>query len=569
MTDLKLNVADGVSLPIELVTESNGILGKKGSGKTSAGIVLLEEMFAAGVPVVSIDPKGDHYGLRSSSDGKSEGLPIPVFGGRHADLPLEPTAGAYIADLVLARRLSCVLDVSEFSVSERRRFLTPFADRLYRAADREPMHLFLEECHEYIPQFVKGDDAAMVGVFERLVKNGRFKGIGVTLLSQRSASVNKNVLTQVDNLFVMRTVAAQDRAAVKGWISDNADSADILAQLPSLKNGETWLWQPARDEPSHFRFRMRRTFDAGHTPKVGEIRVQPTTLADVDLSAIEKAMAESIEKIKADDPRELKRQIVALEKRLRAKPKPEPVRPVEERIVEVPVEVSSLTDSDRQMLADQLEILQSIASEVGKAVDKILLISSPSPNSQSRFLKADRRPSAPSLHVVPKSPTPTAASGELRAGARRMVETLGRMHPLRLTKAQWGTVSKMKTTSGTWSTYLGDIRRMGLLDESPAGFTLTPAGFEYLGGQPDPMTPDELQNHYRGILRAGARRMLDTIMEWYPDAVGREELGDAVEMSTASGTFSTYLGDLTRNGLVSKTAGGYVATDILMRGALA
>ena len=79
-----LNISSTLSLPLELVTSSNAILGKKGSGKTSAAIVVFEEMFAAGVPVVSVDPKGDHYGIRSSSDGKGPGLIEEYGGGIHA-----------------------------------------------------------------------------------------------------------------------------------------------------------------------------------------------------------------------------------------------------------------------------------------------------------------------------------------------------------------------------------------------------------------------------------------------------------------------------------------------------
>ena len=51
-----LHVAEGIDLPLELVTSSNGILAKKGAGKTTAAVVLLEEMHQAGVPVVVVDP---------------------------------------------------------------------------------------------------------------------------------------------------------------------------------------------------------------------------------------------------------------------------------------------------------------------------------------------------------------------------------------------------------------------------------------------------------------------------------------------------------------------------------
>jgi hypothetical protein len=150
-----------------------------------------------------------------------------------------------------------------------------------------------------------------------------------------------------------------------------------------------------------------------------------------------------------------------------------------------------------------------------------------------------------------------------------MVEALGRMAPLRLTKGQWGMVAKLKTTGGTWSTYFSEIRRAGFLDETQAGFTLTDAGFAYLGGRPDPMTAAELQDHYRTILRSGAVKMLDALIAAYPNGLTKDEIGAAAEIATTGGTFSTYLSELVRNQLAEREGGTYRATEILMHGALA
>jgi Holliday junction resolvase RusA-like endonuclease len=82
---------------------------------------------------------------------------------------------------------------------------------------------------------VRGEDAHLVNAWQRIVKQGRFKGLGCTLVSQRSASLNKDVLTQVDTLIVLRTTSPQDRAAVKAWVDVHADAGDMLATLPSLE----------------------------------------------------------------------------------------------------------------------------------------------------------------------------------------------------------------------------------------------------------------------------------------------------------------------------------------------
>ncbi len=75
-----------------------------------------------------------------------------------------------------------------------------------------------------------------------------------------------------------------------------------------------------------------------------------------------------------------------------------------------------------------------------------------------------------------------------------------------------------------------------------------------------------LQSHYRLILRAGAAKILDALIDAYPTALTREELGAAADIVTTGGTFSTYLSDLVRNGLAERQAGAMVATGILMHG---
>lgn len=559
-----LEVADGVRLPLDFVTSSNAILAKKGAGKTSAAVVLFEEMYEAGVPVIAIDPKGDWYGVRTSADGNRPGLPVPVFGGRHGDIPLEATSGELVADVLLGRQLSCVLDVSEFTKAEARRFLKAFGDRLYRLADRTPMHLFLEECHEYLPQQVRGEDAALVNTWQRIVKQGRFKGIGLTCASQRSASVNKDVLTQIDNLFVLRTTAPQDRDAVKAWIDIHADARSILAELPSLRTGECWLWQPERGEPLKFQFRRRHTFDAGTTPRVGEVKAIPTTIADVDLTEIAAAMAADVERTSTDDPAALRAEIAKLRRQLAAAQQvaATPVEKIVEKLVEV------------QLPPDPkiLDRIQRAAASLSAAVEELssAAVIEP-PTGESARAAAPAPAPAPAHHFErPRTRVPVSepqSQVSLRSGAHRMIETLGRMAPLRLTKSQWGTVARLRTTGGTWSTYLSDIRRAGFLDETSAGYTLTAEGFDYLGGRPAPMSPEELQQHYRDILRRGAAVMLDALIAAYPKPLTREQLGEAAELSTSGGTFSTYLSDLTRNGLAHKRGQGIVAADILMLGA--
>lgn len=207
---MSLKIAKNLELPDETVTQTFAILAKRGVGKTYTASVMVEEMLKNKLHVVVVDPIGVWWGLRTSADGKKAGLPIVVAGGEHGDVPLESTSGELIANLVVDRELSLVIDLSLMRKGEQKRFMIDFAETLYHK-NRAALHLVLDEADEFAPQRPLGDDARMLGAIEDLVRRGRARGIGVTLITQRPAVLNKNVLTQIEVLVAMRLTSPQDR----------------------------------------------------------------------------------------------------------------------------------------------------------------------------------------------------------------------------------------------------------------------------------------------------------------------------------------------------------------------
>jgi DNA helicase HerA-like ATPase len=84
-----LKLAEGVSLPIDAVTQAIGIVAKRRVGKSYTARRFAEQLLNAGQQVVIVDPKGDWWGIRSSADGKAPGFPVVILGGEHGDVPLE------------------------------------------------------------------------------------------------------------------------------------------------------------------------------------------------------------------------------------------------------------------------------------------------------------------------------------------------------------------------------------------------------------------------------------------------------------------------------------------------
>lgn len=567
MTELR--IARGLAFPEEAVTQTFGVLAVRGAGKSNTAAVMAEEMYRVHLPFVVVDPVGSWWGLRSSFDGKGPGLQVPIFGGLHGDVPLERTAGELLADLVVEERLSCVLDVSEFSEGDKIRFLIDFAERLYRRSgqDPQPLHLFLEEADDYAPQRPQRDQARLLGAWQRVVRRGRSRGLGMTMVTQRSAALNKDVLTQIETLIVMRTTSPQDRKAIQGWVEYHGQSRELLASLPELQDGEAWVWSPHwLGVLKRVHVRRRSTFDSGATPTVAGRKRPPATLADVDLAKLQRRMAATIEKAKAEDPKELRRQIAALQKEVRVR-QSEPVEVVKE--VEVPVfrdgEVKRLEGAVTKLAAFGTT-LQTAAHDIREGLSTAYR--SPSKEiarsvQEQRHVLKHRGQSRGSDSVASLEVAKSEVS--LRAGERRMLAALGRHHPMRVTRAQFGTLSGFAPRGGTFGTYFGVLKRHGLIEEDGGSVAITDAGLAYLGSDVPaaPTSTDEMLSIWRGALRKGEREMLDALVDAYPNSLTREELAEETGFTVTGGTFGTYLGVLRRNGLADVSGNEVSASETL------
>lgn len=130
----------------------------------------------------------------------------------------------------------------------------------------------------------------------------------------------------------------------------------------------------------------------------------------------------------------------------------------------------------------------------------------------------------------------------------------GQLAPWRLqvSRAQLATLARMKVTGGTFGTYYSQLRRHGLLYEAGDGLlSLTDAGRAAIGASlPDtPLDAEAVRSQWRGVLKAGARTMLDTLIAAWPQAMTRADLAAAAGLEPTGGTFGTYLSTLRRNGL--------------------
>jgi hypothetical protein len=296
---------------------STGFIGRSGSGKSYAAMRLAELFLQHGAQIIALDWVGIWWSLRLAANGKDAGFEhVYIFGGEHADVELRPESGALMADLVVDKHISVVLDVMHFRKAERTRFATAFAEQFFhrKKTARTACHLFIEEAQAYLPQMVRGEEARMVGVFEDIGKVGRNYGIGNSLISQRPQAINKDVLNQVEVLLAFQTNGPQERKAIAGWTAENTDAgAAMMQELPKLMSGTRSSGRrsgcasrrrcTSRSATRTTRAPHRRSRRSDQTEDAGEGGPRAARRAE---------MKATIEKAKADDPRELRKQIADL-----------------------------------------------------------------------------------------------------------------------------------------------------------------------------------------------------------------------------------------------------------------
>jgi hypothetical protein len=573
----KLLLAPELELPVEAVTSKFAFIARSGAGKTYGASKLAELFFSILAQVVIVDPVGVWWGLRLAANGKDKGLPIPVFGGLHGDLPLDPNAGTFIAQLIITKRISAVLDVSEFTGGELCRFVVAFATEFLRLKKqhRSPVHVFWDEAQDVVPQKVYREQARMVGAMERLIKQGRNFGVGTTLITQRPQAVAKDVLSQTEVLVVLQVNEAHARKAIEGWIvSKGLDVAELAGDLPALPRGDAYVWSPqllGRTLKIHIAKKL--TYDASSTPDFKSAKaVAPRELDTQEMAAIRAAMQETIAKAAQSDVKLLQRdnkelraaldKLSAEKDKLIQQLKTRPVGAGKPVRVEVPIILPAHMKRAEVLYEKVMKFsdkYEALARDVGERVDMLLKRQPAQESSRTAVgLTFVERPSEQHTNLTAPTTPALRENANITGRMRDMLAVL-RAHP-GLTREGLAVRAVMNPTSGTFANYLGSLKAQGFIAQDDNkrwnwGLTGIPRSlFETLTLRYK-STAELVELWCSERLEGKQKEMLREVVERANHGqvdISRAELAAAVGMEPGSGTFANYLGALHTNNLVEK-----------------
>jgi len=530
------------------------ILGRTGSGKSYVAKGWVERLLRLGRRVCVIDPTGVWWGLRSSADGKRAGFAVAVLGGDRADIPLAETAGELLGRTVAERAFSCVVDLSDFLIGERHRFMTDFLGALYRF-NKRPLHLVCDEADEIAAQSPLPEHRRLLHATDRIVRRGRVKGFRVVLITQRPAVLHKNVLTQAAALVAMRVMAPQDRKAIEDWIKGQGDVAqgrEVLDSLARLKVGEGWLWAPDLGLLERRRFPAIETFDSGRAP-TDEGLAEPETLAQADLAELS-ALVAATQQPQPEEPAEASAKAGVSKAALAAARA--------QGYAEGRGEAHAALLAEIDALAPFVEAVSGALAELARRISTMRGESAPPDRAIIRLAAPARKPIAgagpsggarqPQDRHRPARGA-NGSGGTLYSATAKLLGALARVAPARLTWTQAATLAGMKARGGHFNAGRKEMRDLALVESHGEGvISIAAAGLALAGfAAPDP--PRTIAEHvamWKAALPALSGDILDLLIESYPEWVPKAGIAHRLGKADRGGHWNDGMARLRNNDLI-------------------
>ncbi len=572
---IKLNDKIEIDL-MKLIDSRLLVQANSGGGKSWLLRRLLEQSHGK-VQQIIIDLEGEFSTLREKYDY--------ILAGKGGDVVAESKTAALLARKILEMNVSAIVDLYELPHHERKHFVKLFLDSLINSPKEfwHPCLIIVDEAHQFCPE--KGQSEAMEAVID-LATRGRKRGFCAVLATQRLSKLHKDAAAECNNKLIGRTGLDIDMKRATEELGFT--SKDQYLSLRKLDPGEFFVYGPAISN---------EVIKA----KVGEVLTTHPRAAGKGFK-ISKKIAPPTEKIKGilkkltDLPQEaqkemntvadLKNEVSGLRRQLRIigqnkTASPEIIKKTaQEAIIKRDKEWKVRIDEERKLWKGQVDKFYKVKRDLQNVVAIIGEPNYPEPHCPTYVIPSGKDTGKisdfgfPSLagHPAEKVATEVIAkemNGEdsevkIQGGGLRMLKVLVSRYPTKLSKAQLGTFSRMKSRGGSFSTYLSVLRSAGFIVNDGNLLVATEAGIDYLGEQPNPpQTSEEVIELWKNNLTGGTKRMFDLLIEAYPSGYTKEALGEAAVVVHTGGSFSTYVSILRSNNLIEISNGEIKAAEHL------
>lgn len=276
MTELHLDTQHLLHIDSKsLIGVRIGVFGSSGSGKSNTVARIIEQV----APHMS---GGTFFDFHDEAHGLMQKIPMLRVGKNPpfrkdarkrsplVQLDLTPLTAGDFAEQVYMRNVAVIVNLAYMNKDERQEVVLNYCQRLWELAMAyaKPYWVVLEEAHNFIPQRSTTPELETMKTF---AAEGRKFGITPILASQRTAKVNKDILSECDFLFLHRVNIELDRQSYRGLLPTEINrEKDLFITMQAGEAVVKW-WKNGNARFDHVQICKRDTLHVGATPGTEEI----------------------------------------------------------------------------------------------------------------------------------------------------------------------------------------------------------------------------------------------------------------------------------------------------------
>lgn len=566
-----------VSFDLPTLIETRLLIQSNSGGGKSWAIRRLLEKSHGQVQQIVLDLEGEFNTLREKFDY--------ILAGRGGDTAAEPKSAHLLARRLLELGVSAICDLYELKAHERVRFVRLFLESLISAPKSlwHPVLVVVDEAHHFAPE--KGQAESASAVID-LVTRGRKRGLCGVLATQRLSKLHKDACAELLNKMVGRASLDidQKRAADElGFIG-----RDERLALRNLKPGEFHCFGPGLRVGNTYQdgvvFTMVGNVQTRH-PKIGDRRIQappePTPKIKRLLAKLADLPAEAEEKAKTEA--DLRREIAQLKRELTIQKRSRGEKVVDTEQIEkwhqrASVSEKAVSESNKRIALAQRQ-LAKMSKGTGSFVEFAQTLSKQIADVQQIFenhhneikIEPIPRPTFRQPNVIKKDitnitvkiPDDDVPKSHLKVlNGLAWFENIGKDTVNRITLA--GLIG-MSGTAGGFGNYVRYLKQYGYIHyPRPGEVQLTSQGRELAITPDTPLSLAGLHDMCLSVLPKSHQKVLRVLLEIYPQAITRAEMGESVNMVHDAGGLGNYIRHIKKLGFIEYPEPNFMRASALL-----
>lgn len=567
------NVDTGEPVILDLdyaIEERMQVLGNSGSGKSHVVRCICEQANGK-VQQIIISPKKEFVTLRE----KFNYIHVGTKTERSTpDIELNTRYAGQLALRILETGMDAIIEFSE-SPKDRVKYVRNFIEGLMEAQEHlwHPVMIVIDEIDIWAPEKGHGE-AESLGAIVDLAARGRDKGFFLVAATQKLPKFNKDVASELNIKFI-------------GKVSLDNDQTRAAQELGIPTKEKTKLKNLGRPL---FHFYAFGPGLSDEVIKMVSLPVQTTHVSGYKRNKMQKPIPTpaAIQKIVSqfsDLPQEAEKELktkqdlhnkiteqhkeIVLLKRQQPKQDPESLqKSYDQGFNEAVKQIKPQFEKQITELKSNLRAFKPIISRlcsIGKElssydelipdIDKILEIKTNEiqlPKEIKLPIHTSTEPKEIKQSTIQVTTIePLSIDGiELTGPETKILTAIVQRNNHTGSRAQISLMSGYSIKSSGFTKPLGHLRKLGLITYD-SGLTATDSGIDILGEYtPLPTDSETICRYWLDKVKGPERRILEPIIEAYPNVISREDCAEKAGYSVTSSGFTKPLGHLRKMGLV-------------------